>query len=78
MSLVAGGIGLSFVIQSAERTKPNGVVLKDVGDLRVTAQLFAIWRKDNKAPALQKFIELIRTEFPTSRGLDDGQPPTPR
>jgi DNA-binding transcriptional LysR family regulator len=64
MSLVAGGIGLSFVIQSAERTKPNGVVSKDVGDLRVTAQLFAIWRNDNKAPALQKFIELIRTEFP--------------
>jgi DNA-binding transcriptional LysR family regulator len=64
LSLVAGGIGLSFVIQSAERTKPNGVVLKDVGDLRVTAQLFAIWRTDNKAPALQKFIELIRSEFP--------------
>lgn len=64
LSLVAGGIGLSFVIQSAERTKPNGVVLKDVGDLRVTAQLFAIWRKDNKAPALQKFIDLIRSEYP--------------
>ncbi len=64
LSLVAGEIGLSFVIQSAERTKPNGVVLKDVGDLRVTAQLFAIWRKGNKAPALKKFIELIRSEFP--------------
>jgi hypothetical protein len=60
MSLVAGGIGLSLVIQSAERTKPNGLVLKDVGDLRVTAQLFAIWRKDNKAPALQKFPDVAR------------------
>jgi len=40
LSLVAGGIGLSFVSESAERTKPNGVILRDVGDLRVTAELF--------------------------------------
>jgi hypothetical protein len=39
LSLVAGGIGLSFVVESAERTKPEGVVLRDVGGLRVTAQL---------------------------------------
>ncbi len=62
LSLVAGGIGLSFVIQSAERTKPNDVVLRDVGDLRVMAQLFAIWRKDNKAPALQTFVEMMRSQ----------------
>jgi DNA-binding transcriptional LysR family regulator len=63
LNLVAGGIGLSFVTESAERTKPNGVVLRDVADLRVTAELFAIWRKDNKAPALQKFVEMIRSQF---------------
>jgi DNA-binding transcriptional LysR family regulator len=63
LSLVAGGIGLSFVIKSAERTKPNGVVLRDVGDLRVTTALSAIWRKDNKAPVLQKFIEIVRSQF---------------
>jgi len=63
MSLVAGGIGLSFVIESARRTRPNGVVLRDVGDLHVTAQLFAVWRKDNKAPALQTFVEMIRGRF---------------
>ena len=63
LSLVAGGIGLSFVIVSAQRTRPRGVVLRDVGDLRVTAQLFAIWRKDNRAPALQTFVETIRNQF---------------
>jgi len=63
LNLVAGGIGLSFVTESAERTKPNGVVLRDVADLRVTAELFAIWRKDNRAPALQKFVEMIRSQF---------------
>jgi DNA-binding transcriptional LysR family regulator len=60
LSLVAGGIGLSFVVESAKRTKPRGVVLRDVEDLRVTAQLFAIWRKDNHAPALRTFLEMIR------------------
>ena len=63
LSLVAGGFGLSFVIESAKRTRPNGVVLRDVGDLCVTAQLFAIWRKKNKTPALQKFIGMIRSQF---------------
>jgi len=30
LSLVAGGIGLSFAIKSAERTKPDSVVLREV------------------------------------------------
>ena len=63
LSLVAGGIGLSFVIESAQRTIPKGVVLRDVGDLHVTAQLFAIWRRENNAPALQTFVEMIRGRF---------------
>jgi len=60
LSLVAGGIGLSFTIKSAERRKPDSVVLKEVEDLRLTVELSAIWREDNKVPALQKFIEIVR------------------
>ena len=60
LSLVAGGIGLSFTIKSAERRKPDSVVLKEVEDLRLTVELSAIWREDNKLPALQKFIEIVR------------------
>ena len=63
LSLVAGGIGLSFVIESAKRTKPKGVVLREVAGLRVTPQLSIVWRKDNKAPALQRFVEMIRSQF---------------
>lgn len=33
-------------------------------DLRLTMELSAIWRNDNKIPALQKFIELVRRCFP--------------
>jgi len=61
MSLVAGGIGLSFTIKSAERTKPDKVVLREVEDLRLNLELYAIWRGDNKIPALQKFIEIVRS-----------------
>jgi len=59
--LVAGGIGLSFTIKSAERTKPDKVVLREVEDLRLNLELYAIWRGDNKIPALQKFIEIVRS-----------------
>src|SRR5262249_62283999 len=38
LSLVAGGIGLSFTIKSAERRKPDSVVLKEVEDLRLTVE----------------------------------------
>ena len=60
LSLVAGGIGLSFTIKSAERRKPDSVVLKEVEGLRLTVELSAIWREDNQVPALQKFIEIVR------------------
>ena len=60
LSLVAGGIGLSFTIKSAERRKPDSVVLKEVDDLRLTVELSAIWREDNKVPALRKIIEIVR------------------
>lgn len=60
LSLVAGGIGLSFTIKSAEKRKPDSVVLREVEDLRLTVDLSAIWREDNKAPALRKLIEIVR------------------
>jgi DNA-binding transcriptional LysR family regulator len=73
LSVVAGGIGVSFTITSAEKMKPDSVVLRKVDDLRVTAELSAIWRGDNKVPALQKFIEVVRQQFPgiaRKRGRD--------
>jgi len=61
MSLVAGGIGLSFTIKSADRAKPDKIVLREVMDLRLNVDLYAIWRADNKIPALRKFIEIVRS-----------------
>jgi DNA-binding transcriptional LysR family regulator len=62
LSLVAGEIGLTFTFKSAERRKPDNVVLREVDDLRLTMDLSAIWREDNKLPALQRFIEIVRNQ----------------
>jgi DNA-binding transcriptional LysR family regulator len=62
LSLVAGGIGLTFTFKSVERRKPDNVVLREVDDLRLTMDLSAIWREDNKLPALQRFIEIVRNQ----------------
>jgi len=37
--------------------------MREVGALRVTVEPFAIWRKDDKTPVLQKFVEMIRSHF---------------
>lgn len=62
LSLVAGGIGLTLTFKSAERRKPDNVVLREVDDLRLTMELSAIWREDNKLPALKKFVEIVRNQ----------------
>jgi DNA-binding transcriptional LysR family regulator len=64
LSLVAGGIGLSFTIQSAERTKPDTVVLREVEDLRLTIEFSAMWREDTQVPAFQQFLEMVCHQFP--------------
>ena len=53
------------------------MVLRKVDDLRVTAELSAVWRADNKVPALPKFLEILSKEF-TGRSRDgDPSPMTP-
>ena len=64
LSLVSGGIGLTFTITSAAKTKPDTVVLKEIANLRLKVDFFAIWRGDNRLPALQKFIEVVRKRSP--------------
>jgi DNA-binding transcriptional LysR family regulator len=68
--LVAGGIGVSFAITSVEKIKPDSVVLREVDDPRVTAELSAIWRGDNKVPAIQKLIEIVRQHLLASRDIE--------
>lgn len=60
LSLVAAGVGLSFCVASSEQRKPADVTLLDVSDLGLTVHLDAIWRDDDRNPALAAFIAAIR------------------
>jgi DNA-binding transcriptional LysR family regulator len=62
MSLVAGGIGLSFMNKSAASMKPHNVVLREVEDLRVDLNFSAIWWGDNTGSALGNFLEIVRKQ----------------
>jgi hypothetical protein len=54
------GVKISVETEGKKARKPDSVELKEVDDLRLTVELSAIWREDNKVPALRKFIEIVR------------------
>jgi DNA-binding transcriptional LysR family regulator len=60
LSLVAAGIGLSFAIGSAAKAKPDDVILREVEDLRVKTDFYAIWTGERQLPALRRFIQIVR------------------
>jgi len=60
LSLVAAGIGATFITDAARRRKPDEVCLIPVEDLDATISLKAIWRSDDKTPALKDFVAAVR------------------
>jgi DNA-binding transcriptional LysR family regulator len=60
LSLVAAGIGLSFAIASAAKVKPDNVILREVEDLGLKADSYAIWTGERQLPALETFIQIVR------------------
>jgi DNA-binding transcriptional LysR family regulator len=58
VNLVAAGVGLAFINRSF--THPvSDVVLRVVDDLSVPVQLELVWRRDNRSPALARFVESV-------------------
>ncbi len=57
LSLVSAGMGLGLVGSEAQLHTPRNVVLRDIADLKISFRLVLIWRRDNKTPALAKFVE---------------------
>jgi LysR family transcriptional regulator, benzoate and cis,cis-muconate-responsive activator of ben and cat genes len=60
LSLVAAGIGLNLTIESAAMMKPHNVVIREVEDLHLNAEFYAIWMDAEALPALQTFIRIVR------------------
>ncbi len=54
LALVGAGIGVALVPEAARSLRFDGVVLRPLRlPVKAAAELFAVWRRDNKNPALQ-------------------------
>ena len=60
LSLVSCRMGVAFVSSATRWRCPESVVVLPVVDLKLTLPLALIWRKDNAAPLLAKFVSDVR------------------
>ncbi|MBX9691400.1 MAG: LysR family substrate-binding domain-containing protein, partial [Cyanobacteria bacterium] len=60
LSLVSADIGATFITESAKRRKPDNVVLIKVLDLTATLTVNAIWRNNDRNPAVTKFVQALK------------------
>jgi len=59
--LVAGQLGVALVPESYRRNlKVRGAVYRDIADKPAYADLIGLWRRDNEAPALRRFLRQLR------------------
>ncbi len=60
LGLVATGLGLAWVLETARWRRPEGVVIVPVIDYDVPMPLALAWRRDNKSPLLAKFVANVK------------------
>ena len=56
LALVAQGMGVAFVMETARWRCPDGVTILKVADLKLSLPLALVWRKDNLSPLLARFV----------------------
>ena len=59
LSLVSCRLGVALVSDSARWQCPRGVALLPIVDLKVLVPFSLIWRKDNRSPLLQRFLNVL-------------------
>lgn len=69
VNLVAAGVGLAWVPQSVTRFRREGVAYRKVTSGRRAAAMpscetSVVWHAEHMAPALERFVELVRTQLP--------------
>lgn len=60
LSLVSCRMGVAFVSSATRWRRPEGVDVLPISDLKLPLPLALIWRKDNAAPLLAKFVAEVR------------------
>jgi DNA-binding transcriptional LysR family regulator len=56
LGLVATGLGVAWVLETARWRCPKRVVIRPVIDFSVPMPLALAWRKDNRSPLLARFV----------------------
>ena len=59
VNLVAAGVGLAFLNRSFGAHPLPGVVLREPQDLSLPVRLELVWRRDDRSPALARFVETV-------------------
>jgi DNA-binding transcriptional LysR family regulator len=59
LSLVSCRLGVALVSDSARWQCPAGVALLPIEDLKVLIPISLIWRRDNRTPLLQRFLDIL-------------------
>ncbi|HZZ91231.1 MAG TPA: LysR family transcriptional regulator [Usitatibacter sp.] len=60
LGLVATGLGVAWVLETARWRRPEGVVIRPVVDYDFPMPLSLVWRKDNAHPLLERFSAEVR------------------
>lgn len=60
LSLVSCRMGVAFVSSATRWRRPENVDVLPISDLKLPLPLALIWRKDNAAPLLAKFVTAVR------------------
>jgi DNA-binding transcriptional LysR family regulator len=68
LSLVAAGLGYTFVPCNARWRKPRNVVLVSLEDLNIVTTMEFVWRRENQQQALKNFAGIFKGEYRNHAG----------
>lgn len=60
LSLVAGGVGIAIVPQSAMQLRPQAVAFRPLQERNAYSTMLLAWRRDNTPALLPRFVSLVR------------------
>jgi DNA-binding transcriptional LysR family regulator len=63
-SLVAGGLGVSFVPASFSNVRLPGVTYRPIKGRSRTTELAMVWKRNSRASTLRAFLDVVRAEYP--------------
>jgi DNA-binding transcriptional LysR family regulator len=59
LALVEAGMGIAFIPQSVTPVKRKGIEFRHFSANLPKINIYAIWRKDDNSPLLEKFVKLV-------------------